>query len=126
MESIGYMLRRILTVLLESGIEIEEIRSMGGGARSDTWLQIKSDICNYPIVKMLEEEAPSLGAAVIASVKVGDYADVEDAVKSMVRTGRVFRPGPDTRNVYETGYELYCELYRSLKHLFQRYRVDMP
>jgi ribulose kinase len=73
---------------------------------------------------MLEEEAPSLGAAVIAAVRVGDYADVEEAVRGMVRTGKQFRPNPDCREVYEAGYELYCELYRSTKHLFRRHRVD--
>ena len=125
MEAIGYMLKKILTVLVENGVEIKEIRSMGGGARSDTWLQIKSDICNYPIVKMLEEEAPSLGAAVISSVKMGDYATVEDAVKAMVRTGKRFLPNPDSQKAYAVGYELYCELYRSVKPLFQRYRIDM-
>ena len=43
-ESIGYMLRKILASIAASGVPVEEIRSMGGGARSDLWLQIKADI----------------------------------------------------------------------------------
>lgn len=121
MESIGYLLKRILTHVEQTGIVIQEVRSMGGGARSDLWLQIKADICNYPIVRMQEEETSTLGAAILSAVKAGDYATIEDAVQAMVKPGKRFFPNPEQTAIYTRGYALYCELYESLTPLFKKY-----
>jgi xylulokinase len=121
MESIGYLLRRILDPVRDFGIEVEEIHSMGGAARSDLWLQIKSDVCNRPIVRMEEEETSTLGAAILASVKAGDYSSIEEAVNAMVKRGRRFEPNGENRAVYERTYELYGELYENLKGTFKKF-----
>ena len=103
------------------GIEVEEIHSMGGAARSDLWLQIKADICDYPIVRMEEEETSTLGAAIIASVQVGDYENVEEAVKVMVKKGKRFEPESANKEVYDRSFELYHELYNNLKETFKKF-----
>lgn len=122
MESVGYLLRSILSLLSAYGIPVREVRSTGGGARSDVWMRIKADICGLPFVRMVEEDAASLGAAVMAAVGLGEYPSVEVAVQEMVETGPVF--SPDARNVpvYEKGYRLYRELYDRMKPLFSLYR----
>lgn len=121
MESIGYLLKRTLTHVEQAGIPIQEVRSMGGGARSELWLQIKADICNYPIVRMQEEETSTLGAAIVSAVKAGDYATIEDAVQSMVKPGKRFLPNPEQAAIYARSYALYRELYESLTPLFKKY-----
>jgi len=121
MESIGYMLRKIIEPVKAFGIEVEEIHSMGGAARSDLWLQIKSDICDCPIVRMEEEETSTLGAAIIASVQVGDYTSIEEAVKAMVKKGKRFEPKRANRHVYDRSFELYNELYDNLKGTFKKF-----
>jgi sugar (pentulose or hexulose) kinase len=121
LESIGFMLKKILTYVEEAGIQVKEIRSMGGGARSEQWLQIKSDICGYPLIRMEEEEAPTLGAALLASVKVGDYSSLEEAVRAIVKTGKKFIPDIRNAEQYSKSYALYNELYRALKPLFRKH-----
>ncbi|GAK56092.1 hypothetical protein U27_03054 [Candidatus Vecturithrix granuli] len=121
MESIGYLLKSILTHVEQAGIAIQEVRSMGGGARSDLWLQIKADICNYPIVRMQEEETSTLGAAILSAVKVGDYATIEDAVQAMVKPGKRFLPNPEQTAIYARSYALYRDLCESLMPLFKKY-----
>jgi xylulokinase len=123
MESIGYLLRRILDPVRDFGIEVEEIHSMGGAARSDLWLQIKSDICNCPIVRMEEEETSTLGAAILASVQAGHYGSIEDAIGAMVKKGRRFEPNGANREVYDRSFELYHELYENLKGTFKKFSV---
>jgi len=122
MESIGYMLKKILTCVEKSGISIQEIHSMGGGARSPLWLQIKADICGYPIVKMKVEEAATLGAAIIASVKVGDYPDIEEAVENMVKKDEKYIPKIENKNIYLKAYTIYNDLYNCLKLMFRKYQ----
>jgi len=121
LESIGFMLKRILTAVELFGIKIEEVHSMGGAARSDLWLQIKADICGYPFIQMPEEETSTLGAAILASVKAGDYVSIEEAVDVMVKPGRKFYPHKSISDIYFKNYELYKNLYKSLKPVFKDY-----
>lgn len=120
-ESIGYMLKKVLASIAASGVPVREIRSMGGGARSDLWLQIKADITGCPIVRMEEEETSTLGAALLAAVRAGDYPDAAAAAKAMVRLGRRFEPDPANRAAYAKGYELYNGLYDALAPVFHRF-----
>jgi xylulokinase len=115
------MLKKILTYVEQSGIKVNEIRSMGGAARSGQWLQIKSDICGYPLIKMEEEETSTLGAALLASVKVGDYSNLEEAVSAIVKTGKKYTPDDKNTQTYSKSYSLYNELYTALKSLFRKY-----
>jgi xylulokinase len=120
-EAVGFMLRRILGLILEAGIPIGEVRCMGGAARSDLWLQIKADICGLPMVRMREEETTGLGCALLAAVAVGDFPTMEEAARRMVRLGRGFEPEARNRAVYDRQFGLYEELYRVLKPVFRKY-----
>jgi len=91
---------------------------MGGGARSDLWLQIKADVTGLPLVRMEEEETSTLGAAMLAAVCCGDHPDIESASAAMVRLGRRFEPDPKAAPVYERAFALYNELYRTLAPVF--------
>jgi xylulokinase len=50
---------------------IQSIRSAGGAARSDAWLQIKSDTLSIPFTAAASEEPTSLGAAILAASALG-------------------------------------------------------
>jgi xylulokinase len=118
MESIACMLRKILGDLTRAGVEMKELRSMGGGARSDLWLQIKADMIGLPLIRMEEEETSTLGAAILASVRCGEYPDIASAAAAMVRPGRRFEPNPRNALVYDRSFALYNELYRALAPVF--------
>ncbi len=122
-ESIGFMLKKIMAFVEHYGVRIEEIHSMGGGSRSDLWLQIKSDICNYRIVKMEEEDSSTLGAAILASVQARDYSTIDEAVAVMVKMGKAFNPDPNKNEIYVESFVLYNELYESLRQTFRRYSL---
>ncbi len=63
LESVAYMLKRNLDTVEELGIPVDRIRSIGGGARSRLWLQIKADVLQKPVEAPEIEEAALLGAA---------------------------------------------------------------
>jgi xylulokinase len=120
-ESVAFLLKKILADFARSGSTFSEVRSMGGGARSDLWLQIKADVTGLPIVRMEEEETSTLGAAMLAAVRCGDFADAAAAAAAMVRRGRRFEPDPSTAAVYARGFALYNDLYAALAPIFRRY-----
>jgi xylulokinase len=100
---------------------MKEVRSMGGGARSDMWLQIKADVTGLPIARMEEEETSTLGAAILAAVRCRDHPDIASAVKSMVRFGKRFEPDPANAAVYARSFDLYNDLYGALAPVFKKY-----
>ena len=118
-ESIAYMLKKNLAVVEQLGVTVDEIRSMGGGARSDLWLQIKADVLQRPVRRVLFEETACLGAAMLAGVAVGAYSDLCQATARMVQLGDTFWPDSKMHPVYTSGYQAYLELYDRLVPMFR-------
>lgn len=104
MEAVSSMLKSYLDYL---GVDCEEIRSMGGGAKSDVWLQIKSDMCNKRIVTLQNDETACLGSAILAGVAAGFFESVEAACAKAVKINKTYTPsGTD----YTECYQRFCKL----------------
>jgi xylulokinase len=111
LESVAFMLRENVELLGELGVAVNELVSLGGGARSTLWLQIKADVTGLPLRIPVCEEAASLGVAILAGVAVGLYPDVETACRQMVRIGARVEPSAAHRAQYEAAYDRYLQLY---------------
>jgi xylulokinase len=120
MEAIACAIRRNVNVLEDLGIEVKEIRSLGGGSRSDLWSQIKCDLIQRPVRTMENEEAACLGAAMLAGVATGMFSNLPEAVQKLVVLKRRFDPNPDHFAVYTSVYNRYVDLYNSMVPLFER------
>jgi len=119
LEAVAFMLRRNLEVAVSSGIEVYEIRTSGGGARSKLWNQIKADVCNIPVVSLASEEAALLGDAILGGVATGVFASLEEGVKQMVALADMTNPGPN-QVTYDGLYARYCDLDDTLDQYFRR------
>jgi len=119
LEAVAYMLRKNLDIAQELGILVKEVRSIGGGARSDLWLQIKADVLQKPIKTVKVDEVACLGAAIVAAVATGSFATLVEGCSHMVRLRHTVRPNPDHREVYDQGYAQYLELYERLATMFR-------
>src|SRR5690606_24510576 len=112
MESVAFMLRGNLQLLQDIGAPVQAARCLGGGARSDLWLQIKADVCRRDLMVMDAEEATGLGTAMIAAVGAGLYADLAEASGRMVRMRKHIPFNVDRADAYEPVYRRYVELDR--------------
>lgn len=70
-----------------------QVRSCGGAARSDLWLQIKADVCRIPFVALTCPEPTSLGAAILAAHGCG-WGDIPDLAQRWPRLKPPHRPSP--------------------------------
>jgi len=118
MEAIACIVRRNIDVLEELKIPVNEIRVLGGGARSDIWNQIKADITRKNIIRTENEEAACLGAAILAGKAVGIYDSIKEATISMVRIKKKFEPKKENIDVYKETYKKYTKLYDDLCGIF--------
>jgi len=71
MEGVGFGLKDSLKLLKDVGIEIEQIRLVGGGAKSKLWRSILADIFESPIHTLQVEAGAPYGALLLAGVGVG-------------------------------------------------------
>ncbi|NPV87427.1 MAG: hypothetical protein HPY45_15615 [Anaerolineae bacterium] len=120
MEAVGYVVRRNIEVIEGMGVPVNEIRALGGGARSRIWKQIEADITGRPVLTTENEEAATLGAAILAGKAVGLYASVEEAARQMVQIKERFEPSPANRAIYDEAFQTYVGLYEALCPLFDK------
>ncbi|MHA1797399.1 MAG: xylulokinase [Candidatus Helarchaeota archaeon] len=118
MEAIAFIVKRNLDIIEDLKITVNEIRVLGGGARSDVWNQIKSDITGKTLVRTEIEEAACLGAAIFAGKGAGIYSKIEDAANQMVNIKKKYQPNEVNNKIYEKVYQKYIKLYEDLCPLF--------
>ena len=114
LESVAFSLRENLDLLAENGLPAEAIRSIGGGARSDLWLQMKADVAGRPVERPAVTEAATLGSALLAALGHGRFPSLAEASASWYRVGRLFAPDAERHAAYAEPYERYRGLCRTL------------
>jgi xylulokinase len=100
-----------------AGIAIHEMRAVGGGAKSDRWLQLKADITGKPIVRLDVTESGCLGAAIQAGIACGMYSSIAEAIERLIRFGDRFEPNPVIGEQYSDMYAAYRLLYQQVRPL---------
>jgi xylulokinase len=113
LEGVAFGLRDSLELLKELGATPEVGRASGGGARSELWLQIVASVLGLPLERMESEEGSAFGAALLAGVREGVFADAHEAVTRCVRSRDRVEPVWD----YEALYARFRALYPTLKEL---------
>ena len=98
------------------GIEIKELTATGGGANSEKWLQIKSDIQNVPIKSLRSGEGGLCGCAMLQAVALNVCKDLFEARDIFVQYKNSFVP--ENHGAYEEQYEKYKKLYFAVKEMF--------
>ena len=98
MEAVSCMLKSNLDYL---GLEVDEIRAMGGGSNSPLWCQMKADMTGRRLITLKNKEAACLGSAILASVGVGAFESVEQAAKLIELDKTYVSQGTDYTKCYD-------------------------
>ncbi len=118
-EGIGYNLRWILeNYHRDYGFTCDNFRIIGGGALDDGWMQIIADITgkNFAVVKD-PRNAGAVGVAVVALIGLGELPGF-DAARDFVRIEKRYKPNPENKAIYDSLFEDYKNIYRSLKKAY--------
>jgi xylulokinase len=114
LEGVAFGIKDSFTLIQQAGLAaIDQVRVSGGGAKSPLWRQIMADVLGAELVTVNTTEGAAYGAALLAAVAAGVYADVPEACAATIRvTGRT-EPGPNAA-AYTDFYPLYRALYPAL------------
>jgi xylulokinase len=111
MEGVVFALRQGLDLMQSLGTPMERLVLTGGATRHPLWLQLQADIFQRPVLISETQEATARGAALLAGVGVGLYADCAAAVRAAVRAplpGAL--PDPQRAQAYGQAYQQYVAL----------------
>jgi xylulokinase len=109
LEGVAFGLRDSLELLRALGVDARAGRVSGGGAKSALWTRITASVLGLPLERM----QPAYGAALLAGVRAGVFADAADAVARCVRVRDRIEPEWD----YSEAYARFRRLYPTLKEL---------
>jgi xylulokinase len=113
MEGVVFSLRACLELIEGLGAPVEQVVASGGGTRHPLWLHLMADIFDRPVTVSGLSEASAAGAALLAGMGVGIYAD---AASAWERTeGERVTPDPARVEGYDRAYETYKKLYSAFK-----------
>ncbi|MFC4023825.1 glycerol kinase GlpK [Oceanobacillus longus] len=82
LESLAYQTKDVLDAMIaDSGIELKTLRVDGGAVKNDFLMQFQSDILGVPVERPVVQETTALGAAYLAGLAVGYWADKDEIAK---------------------------------------------
>ena len=114
LEGVAFEMRLNLDILQQSNCEIQELRAIGGGAKSEFWTQLKADVLGKVIITMNAPEAGCLGVALLAcSADTGQ--GIHELVKEWVKPLRKYIPQSGPIEFYNKRFETYRKLYPTIK-----------
>jgi len=114
LEGVSFAIRDNLEALKSTGTELGSLLAVGGGTRSEFWLQTLSNVLNLPIYRPKDGDfGAAFGAARLAQLSITS----EDPSKLLTtpEIDKVFEPQHISE--YESAYDHYRRAYPALKLL---------
>ncbi|MHC4204541.1 MAG: xylulokinase [Planctomycetota bacterium] len=98
---------------------LDDVRMIGGGAKSKVWCQIYADVLNRTINQVKDPLQTNVrGAAFLASIAL-KHLSFND-VPELVEIAETFEPSSGNRMIYDELFARFKEVYRSNKAIYER------
>ncbi|HEY0120810.1 MAG TPA: FGGY-family carbohydrate kinase [Rhizobium sp.] len=118
LEAYAYAIRHHIEVLIDMGHTPRRFIVSDGGSQSTVWMQIVTDVLNRPIQRLSGHPGSCIGAAWTAAIGVGLEHDWRGITRFVTFSSELV-PDADNAARYETGYQLYRDLYDRLAPRWQ-------
>ncbi len=116
LEGIAFEMRLNIEILEKSGCFIKELRTIGGGAKSTIWTQLKADVIGKKITTLNVTEAGCLGIAMLAC-STHTNEPIQKLVTKWIRPESTIIPQSDNKKWYNKQFEQYKKLYALIKQV---------
>ena len=115
LQALAYGTRHIIESMNAAGHQITRIVMCGGGTKNPSWLRENADATGCDIYMASEEDAVTLGAALLGAVACGAFTSLPEAAASMVRPGGVVAARPEVKAFHDDKYAIYLKLYEDME-----------
>ena len=121
LEGVSFGLKDSFTLIQNAGLgAITQVRASGGGTKGALWRQILASVLEAELVTVNTTEGAAYGAALLAGVGAGTWANVPSACASCIKITASTRPDLSQAEQYRKSYSIYQELYPALKASFEK------
>ena len=122
LESIAYEHAITLKITKEKFPEVKfnEARVLGGGAKSNVWNQIKSDILGIPYITLNRSDTATLGSALLGGKAVGIFKDLSKVADKIIKTQEILNPRKKYHEYYNYCVETYSSVDKDLKTIYKK------
>jgi len=124
LEGTTFYLKEIIDSLPPTGIAIDNYRVVGGGSKSDAWIQVCADILGQPFTRPRVTEAGALGAAIMAGVGSGVFSSHEEGVAAMVALEQTFEPDLQRHEQYQSRFAKYRRLWPLMREYLRELAAE--
>ncbi|GAB7215303.1 FGGY-family carbohydrate kinase [Dickeya oryzae] len=111
LQAIAYGTRHIIETLNQAGHHITRLVMCGGATKNPLWLREYAAITGCDIQLVSEEDAVTLGAALLGAVACGAYSSLPQAAQSLVRPGALIRADRGHQPFHDDKYQIYLQMY---------------
>lgn len=119
-EGVAMNFRWLFEAAATKGLPCETVRAIGGGARSDPWMQIFADVTGRRIEAVENpKQAGAVGAALAVPLALGIYSDYRE-VKKVVKVRATFEPDRANRTLYDELFASFKDLYGRLSPVYKK------
>ena len=116
LEGTAFELKMVVEALeMVLGKPFDHLRVTGGGAKSDIWMKIQSDVYGKPIQTLEVAECTTYGAAILGAVAAGEFRSIPEAVNELVKLKRVIEPDQHNNQLYSELYHIFTDAYKALR-----------
>lgn len=111
LEGAAYQYLAVLDLLASLGVTTSRLTMVGGETRNRLWNQIKADMVGREILIPEIQDGSPLGAAMLAGLATGAFADPADAVKRVIRWKECVQPINAHTRKYSRLYQKCSTIY---------------
>ncbi len=119
LEGLNYEMMLNLSFLENAGINIKQLRAVGGLAKSEYFLRLKADMMGIMVSSLNISEAGTLGVAILAGTGIGIFKSVDDASGKLVKIKKQYEPDLELHQQYLEKYEHYKRIYKAIKEIYE-------
>ncbi|MFO1122014.1 MAG: xylulokinase [Hyphomicrobiales bacterium] len=118
LDAVAFAFRDSLEALKDAGTKVKRVTAVGGGSRSDLWLEIIATVLGVPVdLPAAGDVGGAFGAARLGLIAAtgADFRKVLTAPK----TARTIKPNARAREAYEAQYRRYTQIYPAIKEIYR-------
>lgn len=117
LEGVAFSLRQGLEALEATGVKATELRLAGGGTQEMPWKQLLADVFGIPLYATTVAAASARGAALLAGMGTGVYADANATLKLTTMPTLAATPGEFEPTLAEA-WTRFQDLYPQLRSIY--------
>ena len=103
-EGAVFAVREGIDAVAALGIDVGEIRISGGVTRRRTAMQLRANVLRRRVVGVMNPEATTIGAGILAAVCSGAHPTIDQAAAAMVRLDSPVDPESAAADAYDRAF----------------------